>query len=179
MTTLGENYVQECAAKDRWLRGAGVTPSWHLLGHLQRNKVRRAVGLFDLLESVDSLELAQLLSQARVGQGSARVLCEVELTGLPGRTGFAPERLERELSQLVGLPGIQVEGLMTVAARERAGPTFAACRILAERLSRLSGHPLATLSMGMSGDFEAAIAEGSTQVRIGQLLFGSRLLATG
>ena len=180
LTTLGENYLQECSAKDRFLQAAGAPPvNWHLLGHLQRNKVRRAAELFHSVESVDSLELARLLSRARTGQAKLPVLCEVELTGLPHRTGFPPARLEEEFSQLVELEGIEVEGLMTVAAPGGTGKAFSGCRELLERLRDLSGHELPTLSMGMSGDFREAIAEGSTRVRIGSLLFGSRPAVSG
>lgn len=175
LTRLGENYVQECSAKNRFLQAAGAAPvSWHLLGHLQRNKVRRATQLFQLVESVDSLEIARQLSLARAGQAKLSVLCEVEFTGLPYRTGFEPARLEEQFSQLLELPGIEVEGLMTVAAPGQAGPAFSACRELSTRLRELSGRRLPTLSMGMSGDFQAAVAEGSTQVRIGSRLFGNR-----
>ncbi|MGC1405293.1 MAG: YggS family pyridoxal phosphate-dependent enzyme [Candidatus Dormiibacterota bacterium] len=175
LTSLGENYVQECQEKDRFLRATG-TPrvSWHLLGHLQRNKVGRAAELFQTVASVDSLGLAQKLSAARSGQSPVPVLCEVELTGLPNRTGFQPGQLEAALPQLIELEGIALEGLMTVAAPQTPGETFSACRRLAERIRELSGLALSTLSMGMSGDFQEAIAEGSTEVRIGTLLFGDR-----
>ncbi|MGH7705218.1 MAG: YggS family pyridoxal phosphate-dependent enzyme [Candidatus Dormibacteria bacterium] len=172
---LGENYLQECLRKERELEGvAGERVSWHLLGHLQRNKVRRATQLFAVLESVDSLELARLISSARDGAPPLPVLLEVELTGLPGRTGFRAEVLERELEQLLALPGIAVQGLMTVAAPGRPEAAFSTCRELAERLGRQGHRPLPTLSMGMSGDFEQAISEGSTEIRIGSLLFGER-----
>jgi pyridoxal phosphate enzyme (YggS family) len=175
LQSLGENYVQECAAKERWLRQAGAGPvSWHLLGHLQRNKARRAAGLFRWIESLDSLELARLLSAARAGSGPLIVLCEVELTQLPGRNGFEPDRLEREWEELLALDGIAVQGLMTVAAPGEGRRAFAACRSLAERLVARGGRALPTLSMGMSADFRDAIAEGSTRVRIGSLLFGDR-----
>jgi len=175
LTSLGENYVQECQEKDRFLRATGApVVSWHLLGHLQRNKVGRAAQLFHSVASVDSLGLAQKLSAARSGQSPLRVLCEVELTGLPNRTGFQPGQLEAALPQLIGLEGIVLEGMMTVAAPQIAGDAFSACRKLAERMRELSGLALPTLSMGMSGDFQVAIAEGSTEVRIGTLLFGDR-----
>jgi uncharacterized pyridoxal phosphate-containing UPF0001 family protein len=128
------------------------------------------------VESLDSLELARLLSRARAGQEPLPVLCEVELTQLPSRTGFEPDRLEREWEELLALEGIAVQGLMTVAAPGGERRAFAACRALAERLVERGGRELPTLSMGMSGDFREAIAEGSTRVRIGSLLFGSREL---
>ncbi|MGA8207622.1 MAG: YggS family pyridoxal phosphate-dependent enzyme [Candidatus Dormiibacterota bacterium] len=175
LTRLGENYVQECQEKDRFLRATGAPAvSWHLLGHLQRNKVARAAQLFQSVASVDSLELARKLSAARSGQPPLPVLCEVELTGLPNRTGFQPAQLQEAMPQLVELAGIAVDGLMTVAAPHTPRATFSACRKLAEGMRELSGLALSTLSMGMTGDFQAAIAEGSTEVRIGTLLFGDR-----
>lgn len=174
LTTLGENYLQECIAKDRVLQAAGATVIWHLLGHLQRNKARRAAELFQMVESLDSLEIAQLLSRARVGQAKLRVLCEVELTGLPRRSGFDPSLLEKQITQLMELEGIEVEGIMTLADPADPERAFAKGRELLERLRLLSGHQLPALSMGMSGDFQEAILAGSTQVRIGSLLFGSR-----
>jgi hypothetical protein len=173
--SLGENYLQECAAKSLSLDARANKPvHWHLLGHLQRNKAARAAGLFSCVESLDSLELAQQLSHARAGQGRLPVLCEVELTGLPRRTGFQPEELLKEFSTIGGLEGLEVRGLMTVADPASPRAAFAAARGILDRLRAASGLPLATLSMGMSGDFEMAIAEGSTEVRIGSLLFGNR-----
>lgn len=175
MTSLGENYLQECSAKNQLLRESGAPPvQWHLLGHLQRNKAKRAAELFHMVESLDSLELARLLSRARQDQPRVPVLCEVELTGLARRTGFPPGRLEAEFSQLLDLDGIEVLGLMTVADPDTPGRAFSACRELLDRLRQLSGRRLPVLSMGMSGDFLTAIAEGSTEVRIGSLLFGAR-----
>jgi pyridoxal phosphate enzyme (YggS family) len=175
LTRLGENYVQECQEKDRFLRATGAPMvSWHLLGHLQRNKVGRAAQLFQSVASVDSLTVAQKLSAARSGQPPLQVLCEVELTALPNRTGFLPAQLEADLPQLIQLEGISLQGLMTVAAPQRPEEAFSACRQLTERLRAQSELALPILSMGMSGDFQAAISEGSTQVRIGTLLFGDR-----
>jgi hypothetical protein len=175
LTRLGENYVQECQEKDRFLRATGApTVGWQLLGHLQRNKAGRAAQLFQSVASLDSLMLAQKLSAARSGQPPLQVLCEVELTRLPNRTGFQPAQLEADLPQLIELEGIRLEGLMTVASPQRPQEAFSACRLLLERLRALSGLALPTLSMGMSGDFQAAISEGSTEVRIGTLLFGDR-----
>lgn len=176
LTTLGENYLQECRAKDRLLQDAGTTVRWHLLGHLQRNKARRAAQLFEMVETVDSPELARMLSDARAGQPKLPVLCEVELTQLSHRTGFDPGRLQEALPRLLELEGIEVRGLMTVADPAHPGRDFAAARNLLDRLRLISGRPLPVLSMGMSLDFREAIAEGSTQVRIGSLLFGDRPL---
>lgn len=175
LTALGENYVQECSTKDLHLAASGQPrPRWHMLGHLQRNKVRIAADLFSLIETVDSLALARSISAAREGRDPLPILCEVDFTGLPGRKGYAPEQLEAELAELERLPGIVVRGLMTVAARERPALGFQACRALRDRLSDLGGLELPVLSMGMSEDFRDAIAAGSTQVRVGTLLFGPR-----
>jgi hypothetical protein len=172
---LGENYVQECAAKQLALSAAGEQIRWHMLGHLQRNKARQAAGLFSVVETVDSLAVAQALSRARGEVAPLPVLCEVELTGIPGRRGYAPEQLRRELTDICALPGLQVRGLMTVAARDEPARCFDACRKLRDELARLSGSELPELSMGMSEDFRAAISEGSTEVRVGRILFGPRV----
>ena len=175
LTALGENYVQECSAKDLDLAASDQPrPHWHMLGHLQRNKARIAANLFSLVETVDSLALARSLSALREDRDPLPILCEVDFTGLPGRRGYSPEQLVVELTELERLPGITVQGLMTVAARERPALSFQACRELRDRLSQLTGSALPVLSMGMSEDFRDAIAAGSTQVRVGTLLFGPR-----
>lgn len=177
---LGENYIQECSAKQSWLLREGLDRvSWHLLGHLQRNKAKRAAQLFSRISSLDSLGLARILSKAREGEPAIQVLCELELTGLPGRSGFRPAELERDWEELRELPGITVQGLMTVAAPGGGRAVFSACRELAERLSQVGGSPLPVLSMGMSQDFREAIEEGSTEVRIGSQLFGPRPASVG
>ncbi len=169
---LGENYVQECSGKAQLL---GLAPvRWHLLGHLQKNKAARAAKLFHRVLTLDSLVLGRLLSRAREGQSALPVLCEVELTGLPGRGGYRPGDLDRELGELARLPGIKIEGLMTVADPARPRAAFEGLRELRDRLARTGPLPLAELSMGMSQDFRDAIAEGSTEVRVGSLLFGPR-----
>jgi hypothetical protein len=172
---LGENYVQECAAKQLALdESGGHAVEWHMLGHLQRNKARQGAELFSVVETVDSLAMAQALSRARGDREPLPVLCEVDFTGLPGRGGYAPERLRQELPTIWGLPGLKTLGLMTVASREEPARCFEACRRLRDQLAQLLGAALPELSMGMSGDFKEAIAEGSTQVRVGTLLFGPR-----
>ncbi len=173
---LGENYVQECESKRSWLLEHGETRiDWVLLGHLQRNKLGRALRLFSRVWSLDSLELARKLAAAEADERPLEVLCEVELTGLPGRSGYSPEGLRRDWEQLLQLPGIQITGLMTVAAPGAPGPAFSACRELARELERRGGASLPRLSMGMSQDFEEAIREGSTEVRIGSALMGPRI----
>ena len=184
--TLGENRVQERAAKLKDIDAVptsplGSTPIWHLVGPLQSNKARRAVELFDVIETIDSLELAQRVSriatEARPGRPMP-VLLQVNVDDDAAKSGFEPAQLERELPAILDLPALAVEGLMTVGrlveTAELARPTFVALRDLSERLR--SRHPAlgGALSMGMSQDFEVAIEEGATLVRIGRAIFGER-----
>jgi pyridoxal phosphate enzyme (YggS family) len=175
-TLFGESRVQEAAAKIPELPGA---LRWHFIGHLQKNKVRRALPLFELFHGVDSLELARDIDRIAAEEGVfPRVLLEVNVAGEASKFGFRPDTLERELDALLALPRLQVEGLMTIAPYadepEHSRPFFAALRELRDRLAASSGAPLTTLSMGMSGDFEIAIEEGATLVRVGTAIFGSR-----
>jgi hypothetical protein len=172
---LGENYVQECATKQLALDESGEPPvRWHMLGHLQRNKARQGAELFSMVETVDNLAVAQALSRARGDREPLPILCEVDFTGLPGRGAYAPGRLRQELPAIWELSGLQVRGLMTVASRDEPGRCFEACRRLRDQLAQLLGQELPELSMGMSGDFKEAISQGSTEVRVGSLLFGPR-----
>ncbi|MHB8394993.1 MAG: YggS family pyridoxal phosphate-dependent enzyme [Candidatus Dormibacteria bacterium] len=170
---LGENYVQECRDKASAI-GAGEL-QWHLLGHLQRNKVPLASRLFSMIETVDSLPLATAISKQRSAANPMPVLCEVDFTDIPERSGYRTETLLRDLEALQALPGLELRGLMTVAAPDAPARSFEACRELRTRLEKELGTELPILSMGMSGDFEAAIAEGSTQIRVGTALFGPRV----
>jgi pyridoxal phosphate enzyme (YggS family) len=185
-TTLGENRVQERAAKAREIEAVstwpvGSAPTWHLVGPLQSNKARRAVELFDVIETVDSLELAQRLSRI-AGEIRPRrpmpVLLQVNVDDDTAKHGFEPARLQRDLPAILDLPGLAVDGLMTVGrmveTAELARPTFVALRDLSERLRR--GHAAlgAALSMGMSEDYPVAVEEGATLVRIGRAIFGER-----
>ena len=174
LSDLGENYVQECSRKAARL-GPASGVRWHLIGHLQRNKARRAAGLFHLVESVDSAELAGLLAAAVPTPGPPLpVLLEVELTGIPTRTGLGESGLFPVAEVVAQLPGLRLLGLMTVASPERPQQEFSRCRELRDRLRAELGAELPILSMGMSSDFEAAIQEGSTEVRVGTLLLGPR-----
>jgi pyridoxal phosphate enzyme (YggS family) len=177
LTILGENRVQEAEPKVAAVPGA----TWHLVGPLQSNKARRAVALFDVVESVDSVDLARrldrLAGELRPGSGLP-VLLQVNIDADPAKAGFAPADLERSLPELGELPGLELRGLMTVGRlverAEDARPTFRALRELSERLR---GGPAALgpdLSMGMSDDYEVAIEEGATIVRVGRALFGER-----
>lgn len=169
VTDIGENYVQEAAAKRAVVTGRA---RWHMIGHLQRNKAARAVTLFDTIQTVDRLELGRALSRAAAEQARAlRVLIEVNLGGEASKSGAAPELVPDLVAQLRVLPALAVDGLMTVppiGSPEDARPFFRQLRALGESLG------LRELSMGMSEDFEVAIEEGATMVRIGRALFGER-----
>jgi pyridoxal phosphate enzyme (YggS family) len=176
---LGENRVQEAAAKIPLLGSA----EWHLVGKLQKNKAGKAVELFDVVESVDSVALAARLDRlvgerGSRGGGPLAIYLQVNVDADPAKAGFAPEALERELGELVALPNVDVRGLMTVgfqtAGGDAARPTFERLRQLSERLRTAEPRLGAGLSMGMTDDFEVAIEEGSTLVRVGRALFGER-----
>jgi pyridoxal phosphate enzyme (YggS family) len=176
LTILGENRVQE--AEEKRLLAPGAT--WHLVGPLQSNKARKAIETFDVIESVDSVELAIRLSRIAVELGRAPLpaLLQVNVDDDPAKAGFEPDRLEVGLPEILALPGIRVDGLMTVGrlASSAAGarPTFVALRTLSERLRTRDGRLGPALSMGMTDDFEVAVEEGATIVRIGRALFGER-----
>jgi PLP dependent protein len=173
---IGESRVQEAQAK----RGAvAVDARWHMIGHLQRNKARVAAGLFDVIQSVDRVDLAAALDRHRdQGAPPLPVLLEVELTGLPRRNGVPPAGAAAVLGELLTLHALAPVGLMTVAA---PGPSAADCfirlRELGEQLRQSHGAALPELSMGMSDDFEVAIAQGATIIRLGRVLFGHRAAA--
>jgi pyridoxal phosphate enzyme (YggS family) len=173
---FGENRVQEAVMKIPDLPG---NLRWHFIGSMQSNKVRKALPLFELFHSVDSRALA--LDFDRIASECGlfpRVLLEVNVSGEASKHGFAPEVLERELDGLLSLPRLQVEGFMTMAPlapeAESSRRYFAALRKLRDRLAVRSGIPFATLSMGMSGDFEVAVEEGATLVRVGSALFSEK-----
>jgi pyridoxal phosphate enzyme (YggS family) len=177
LTTLGENRVQEAAAKIPDVPGA----VWHLIGPLQSNKARRTVELFDVIESVDSVDLAARLGRLALETRAARplpVFLQVNVDVDPAKAGFSPTALEEALLELLGIAGLQVEGLMTVGRLvdrpEAARPTFQTLRILSERLRATEPRLGPELSMGMSDDYAVAIEEGATTVRIGRALFGER-----
>ena len=176
LTTFGENRVQEAKAK------IPLSPSrarWHFIGHLQSNKARDAVALFGTIESVDSLALAEEINKwAGQSAKTVPVLLEVNVAGEATKFGFTPDRLLAELERINALPKIEIHGLMTIAPwspePERARSVFRGLRELNESCGKILGAPLTQLSMGMSGDFEVAIEEGATLVRVGTALFGER-----
>lgn len=169
VTDIGENYVQEAAAKRREVVG---TACWHMIGHLQRNKAARAVEIFDVIEAVDSLVLGTALARQRTAsRGPVRVLVEVNLGGEASKSGVSPDALPELIAGLRQLPGLRVEGLMTVpppGSPEATRPYFARLCEMGRALQ------MTELSMGMSEDFEVAIEEGATIVRIGRAILGER-----
>jgi pyridoxal phosphate enzyme (YggS family) len=181
VTTLGENYVQEAREKipavTATAEAEGYAVDWHLIGHLQTNKARYCPALFSVVETADNFSLAKELAKAASKQNkiSQRVLVEVNLSGDPARAGVAPEEAIRFCEGLAQIPGLALEGLMGIAAYDAnvsvSRPAFRRLRSLWEKLPAENRR---ILSMGMSGDFEAAIEEGATLVRIGSALFGSR-----
>jgi hypothetical protein len=179
---FGENKVQEAAPKIEYFAAQpGPRPEWHLVGHLQSNKARRAAELFDVVHSVDSIKLARKLSQAAVElEKTLVVLIQVDLGGEATKSGAARQEVDELARTIRALPGVRLDGLMTLPPffddPERSRPFFRELREIAERLERAEPGALGTcqLSMGMSHDFETAISEGATMVRIGTALFGER-----
>jgi len=177
---FGENKVQEAKAKMPLCPG---NLRWHMIGHLQSNKCRDAVELFKMIQSVDSLSLAQEINKrAEQAARTVPVLIEVNVAGEASKFGYQPEQLLAELKELNALPRIEIHGLMTVppwsAEAEKTRPHFRRLRELKAQCGQILGAPLPHLSMGMSGDFEIAIEEGATMVRIGTALFGPRTKAS-
>ena len=173
---FGENKVQEAKAKIPLCPGK---LRWHFIGHLQSNKCRDAVELFEMIQSVDSLALAQEIARrAEAAAKTMPVLLEVNVAGEASKFGYQPKRLLEELKELNALRRIEIHGLMTVPPwtdePEKIRPHFRRLRELKAGCEQILGVPLPHLSMGMSGDFEVAIEEGATMVRIGTALFGAR-----
>jgi pyridoxal phosphate enzyme (YggS family) len=176
MTLFGENKVQEGKAKIPLCPG---NLRWHMIGHLQTNKCRDALELFEMVQSVDSLHLAEELNK-RAEQAARRlpILLEVNIVGEASKFGYKPDTLLSELERINALPRLEIHGLMTVPPwsplAERARPVFRKLRELKVQCEQVLGAPLPHLSMGMTGDFEVSIEEGATIVRIGTALFGER-----
>ncbi len=173
---FGENYLQEARQKIDIL---GRDLDWHLVGRLQSNKARGAVELFDLIHSVDRFKLAQALDQAAARLGKVQdILIQVDLGAEITKFGAAPQEVPELLERVAGLPHLRVAGLMTLppwfADPEAVRPYFKTLHDLRERWRAASGLALPELSMGMSGDFEVAVEEGATLVRVGTAIFGSR-----
>jgi PLP dependent protein len=173
---FGENRVQEWESKAPLVEGLDAT--WHLVGHLQRNKAARAIRLFHTIDSLDSLPLAEKLNQI-AGEGRRLpVLIEVRLDPTATKLGCAPAELPRLAEGVLLMPHLELRGLMTIPPMtpepEGARPIFRKLREMRDGISQQLKCPLAELSMGMSRDFDIAIEEGATQVRLGTALFGAR-----
>jgi hypothetical protein len=179
---VGENRVQEASVK---FESIGRKATWHLVGHLQSNKVKRALEIFDVIQSVDTVRLAEAISQ-RVIEAQSRtrqrvdVLLEVNASGEASKFGFRPEDVNAAVEEICVLDGVRVRGLMTVGPiverPEDARRAFVLLRNLADGITKL-GLPeveMSVLSMGMSGDFEVAVEEGATLIRVGTAIFGPR-----
>jgi len=176
LSLFGENKVQEARAK---IPLCPAKLRWHFIGHLQSNKCRDAVELFEMIQSVDSLALAQeITKRAEQAAKTMPILLEVNVAGEASKFGYAPEKLLAELAVINALPKIEIHGLMAVppwsSEPEKSRPHFRRLRELKERAEQVLGAPLPHLSMGMSGDFEVAIEEGATMIRVGTALFGPR-----
>ncbi len=174
---VGENKVQEAA----WKKPASVSgPSWHLIGHLQGNKVRHALELFDCIHSVDSVKLADRINLIAGEMGlQPHILLEVNVSGEKSKSGMKPEEVEPTVRHiLANCPRLTLDGLMTMAPfsenQEDARPYFRRLREMRNGLETKLNVGLPRLSMGMSGDFEVAVEEGATWVRLGSVLFGER-----
>jgi pyridoxal phosphate enzyme (YggS family) len=177
---FGENRVQDALPK---IDALPLDLEWHLIGHLQTNKVRKVIGRFALFHGVDNTALALQMNRIAGEFGvTASILLEVNVSGEESKFGFTLSAVPAALEELLPLPHLRVEGLMTMAPYsenpDSARPVFEGLRKLRDALSAASGHPLKELSMGMSGDFEQGIEEGATIVRIGSAIFGTRAAVT-
>ncbi len=173
---FGESRVQEARVKIPLLPGRA---RWHFIGHLQKNKIRHALPLFELFHGIDTLALAQDLNRVADEAGAhPRILLEANVAGESTKFGFKPDVLQKQMEELLALDRLQIEGLMTIAPLaaepESSRKFFAALRELRDALQSKFRVPLPRLSMGMSGDFEVAVEEGATLVRVGTAIFGAR-----
>jgi len=178
VTHIGENRVQEALAKKVQVT---LPATWHLVGNLQTNKARKALELFDVIQSVESIHLAtELHRRCEQMDKRIRVLIEVNTSGETSKHGVAPDAVPALVAELLKLDRLQLDGLMTIGPGlaiddpEASRPCFRALRTLAEDCRRRFSIPLPHLSMGMSSDFEVGIEEGATMVRIGTAIFGPR-----
>jgi hypothetical protein len=173
---FGENRLQEARAKIPLLSSKA---RWHLIGHLQKNKIRAALPLFELIHGIDSLDLARDIDRIAGELGLfPKILLEINMAGESTKFGFKSSDLHRDMPALLALGRVQIGGLMTIAPiveeADEARKYFAALRTLRDELQSTFGIRLPELSMGMSGDYTAAIQEGATMVRIGTAIFGAR-----
>jgi pyridoxal phosphate enzyme (YggS family) len=173
---FGENRIQEAKAK---IPDLPAKIRWHLIGHLQSNKIRQALPLFEMIHGVDSLELLDGIQRIASEHGLfPRVLLQVNVAGESSKFGFSPERLLSEVERISRAERVQVEGLMTIpplaSDPENSRRYFVQLRRLRDRLEEEFRFPLPHLSMGMSGDYRVAVEEGATLVRVGTAIFGER-----
>lgn len=179
LTHVGENFVQEAQDKIPRVRALTRSPvTWHMIGHLQTNKVKVAQSCFDIIETVDSVRLAEALNR-RSTEKRTTILLEVYMGHEAERPGLRPEPLLEQFGEIAQLPNIDVRGLMTVAPlgldADETQAVFRKVRELRDRVQdRFPAHELPVLSMGMTDDFPLAIAEGATAVRVGRAIFGAR-----
>jgi PLP dependent protein len=175
LSDVGENRVQEAVQKQDALSGTDVR--WHLIGTLQRNKAKHAVGRFALIHSVDRVDLATEIDRRATAGARQAVLVQVNCSDEPQKGGVEPDALPALLGALAPLERLEVQGLMTMSALtddvEEQRRAFRRLRELRDTAQR-SGHALPELSMGMSGDFPVAVEEGATMIRLGTVLFGER-----
>lgn len=176
-TVFGENRVQEALAK---VQEVGAGAAWHLVGHLQRNKARHAVGVFELIHSVDDLELAREIDRRAAARGIVQgVLVQLNLSGEATKSGAGGSAAVDLIAAMKELPHLDVRGLMTIPPPEddpeASRPWFRRLRELRDGAAAAVGSPLPDLSMGMTGDFEVAVEEGATLVRVGTAIFGARI----
>lgn len=174
LTDVGENRIQEALAK---MDQTSVAVRWHLIGHLQRNKVKSLLR-FDLLHSLDSSRLADAVNELGIATGRPiEALAELNVSGEESKGGYGPGEWEREADRLKSFAGIRVRGVMTMAPLDANEQTlravFSGARGARDVFCR-AGHPAAELSMGMSNDYEIAVEEGATLTRLGTILFGAR-----
>jgi PLP dependent protein len=175
---FGENYVQEAAAKRQALQALYPHLQWHLIGHLQSNKAAQAADAFDWVQSIDRASVVAALARHRdPSRAPLNVLVQVNVEAEPGKSGCLPAALPELVARVVAEPTLALRGLMSIPAPhpdpEQRRPAFARMRVLFEELASLHSG-IDTLSMGMSDDFDIAVAEGATLVRIGTALFGPR-----
>tara|TARA_B100000686_G_scaffold310812_1_gene353901 strand:+ start:241 stop:861 length:621 start_codon:yes stop_codon:yes gene_type:complete len=173
---FGENRVQEAKLK---ISACPGNLEWHLIGHLQSNKCRDAVRFFDMIQSVDRMSIAEEINKhAHIAGKDMPILIEVNVAGEASKHGFRPEELIEQINAINSLPRLEIHGLMTIAPwtpdPEKIRPVFRRLREIKEECEQILEAPMQHLSMGMSGDFEVAIEEGATIVRIGTAIFGPR-----
>ena len=181
LKSFGENRVQEAIPKIEALAQKGLAPRWHLIGHLQTNKAKRAAELFDVIQSVDSVRLAEILQRHAEACGRMlEIFVQVNTSGEGTKSGVAPQEALQLIRDLAGFSHVRVTGLMTIGALDPDSAKTRLCfRLLRELGETVAAHHIANvsmrhLSMGMTDDFEIAIAEGSTMIRVGRALFGER-----